>query len=195
MRQGKHLHKTVPCVVPANVHKKEQVKQLLAEYQIIMPRMIRKMSTDLIKGNRVGSFTNLKPTDIDSSISSRHVQTAYSQAYESFNSWEAIVQSKIRQVITMSSLSDKQKYILYRINNWKAWYKKNLSLSWKNIDGDLVACSTKTKDSIMIPVDKSELFLMKMNISKGLKMAKKLGKKVFAIHSTKENYRKLKFLF
>lgn len=166
MRQSKHLYKAVPCLVPANAHKKEQVKQLLAEYQIIMPRMINRMSSDLIKGNRISSFTSLKPADIDSNISARHIQTAYSQVYESFNSWEAIVQSKVRYIITMSSLSDKQKYILYRINNWKAWYNKDLSLSWKNVDGELVACSTKTKDSLMIPVDKTDLFLMRRIIKK-----------------------------
>lgn len=46
MRQDKHLYKTVPCIVPANVHKKEQVKQLLTEYQIVMPRLINYMSTE-----------------------------------------------------------------------------------------------------------------------------------------------------
>ena len=76
MRQSKHLYKAVPCLVPANAHKKEQVKQLLAEYQIIMPRMINRMSSDLIKGNRISSFTSLKQEDIDSNISARHIQTA-----------------------------------------------------------------------------------------------------------------------
>lgn len=166
IKQNKHLYKTIPCVVPANANKIKQVKQLLTEYQIVMPRLINYMSTELIKGNQIGSFTKLKPEDVNSSISARHIQTAYSQTYEIFTSWEAIIQSKIRYIITMSSISDERKYILYRINNWKAWYYKDLKLSWKNVDGELVACSSKVKNSIIIPVDKNDLFLMRKIIKK-----------------------------
>lgn len=165
MRQGK-LYKTIPCVVPANVNKIDQVKQLLSEYQTVMPRMINRMATDLTVGYQIGSFTKLKPADLGSKASARHVQTAYSQAYESFSSWQAIIQSKVRHVITQSSLSDKQKYILYRINKRKAWYSRDLSLPWQTIDGELVACSENVKDATMIPVDKENLFLIRRIIKK-----------------------------
>jgi putative transposase len=103
-------------------------------------------------------------------LSSRQLQTAYSQAKGSFESWLTHIQNEVRSFITYSSLDDHTKTILYRINARKEWYNKKLSLPWLKSKDGLVLCSKRNKNHIMKEVSDEHMKLIRALV----KQAKKL---------------------
>jgi putative transposase len=68
--------------------------------------------------------------------------------YESFSSWIALLQDKIRDIIECSNLDDHTKHVLHRINIRKAWYKNDFKLLW-SVNKD------KNGNEILISADKN----------------------------------------
>lgn len=165
-KRAKTLHKAIACIVPANHIKVERAKAVLAPYQDAMVFFIHYMNRQLLMGNDVVSHTSLKPADLQTPLSARYVQEAYTQAHSAFVSYLGWLTRKVRGLITDSSLNDGMKTLFYRLNHQKAWYKKTLELDWDATpDGELLVPMGKTPQKgntrISKAVNAEELWLMR----------------------------------
>ena len=155
------MFKAIKCVVPANETKFNQAKALLKPFRKTLSSLVTEMDKIILAGGRLTSFTSLKPTDINSSLSSRQLQTAYSQAKGSFESWLTHIQNEVRSFITYSALDEHTKTIFYRINARKEWYSKKLSLPWLKTKEGLVPCSKSSKNHVMVEVSEEHMKLIR----------------------------------
>lgn len=81
---------------------------------------------------------------IQTPLSARYVQCCYSQAYEAYSSWTALLVDEVKTYLGFSSVEDKlidgQPFLTtcYRINKDKGWYQTP-TLGWTiDADGNLV---------------------------------------------------------
>lgn len=170
-KRAKTLHKTIACVVPANHIKAERAKAVLSPYQNAMVFFIHHMNQQLLMGEAIGSYTSLKPADLQTPLSARYVQEAYIQANASFTSYLGWLTRKVRGLITNSSLDDDMKTLFYRLNAQQKWYKKTVELDWDiTTDNELLVPVGKTpqKDNIRISkaVDSKDLWLLRRMVKK-----------------------------
>ena len=83
-QRAKTLHKAIACVVPATHVKVERARAVLAPYQNAMTFFIHHMNQQLLMGEDIVSHTRLKPADLQTTLSARYVQEAYTQANAAF---------------------------------------------------------------------------------------------------------------
>jgi hypothetical protein len=95
---------------------------------------------------------------IQTPLSARYVQCCYSQAYETYTSWAALLSNKIKEYLGSSSVTDElvdgQPLLTtcYRINKYQLWYQKPV-LRWAYGDnGELVVPTKKNKAQIELIV-------------------------------------------
>ena len=81
---------------------------------------------------------------IQTPLSARYVQCCYSQAYEAYSSWTALLVEQVKTYLGFASVDDElidgQPFLTtcYRINKDKRWYQKPI-LAWAlDTDGNLV---------------------------------------------------------
>ena len=86
-KRAKTLHKAIVCATPANHIKAERAKAVLAPYQDAMIFFIHHMNKQLLEGQEIVNHTSLKPADLQSPLSARYVQEAYTQANAAFTSY------------------------------------------------------------------------------------------------------------
>jgi len=170
-KRAKTLHKVIACVVPANHIKVERAKAVLAPYQNAMTFFIHHMNQQLLMGENIVSHTSLKPADLQTPLSARYVQEAYTQANAAFNSYLGWLTHKVRGLITDSSLDDDTKTLFYRLNARKKWYYKTIELDWDvTPDGELLVPIGKTpqKSNVHISkaVDSKDLWLLRRMVKK-----------------------------
>ena len=170
-KRAKTLHKTIACVVPANHVKVERAKAVLAPYQNAMVFFIHHMNQQLLMGENIVSHTRLKPADLQTHLSARYVQEAYTQANASFTSYLGWLTRKVRGLITNSSLDDDTKTLFYRLNAQQKWYKKTVELEWDvTPDDELLVPIGKTPKNgnmrISKVVDSKDLWLVRRMVKK-----------------------------
>ena len=81
-----------------------------------MTFFIHHMNQQLLIGEAILSYTSLKPADLQSPLSARYVQEAYTQANAAFTSYLGWLTRKVRGLITDSSLDDDTKTLFYRFS-------------------------------------------------------------------------------
>ena len=91
---------------------KERAKAVLMPYQNAMTFFIHHMNQQLLMGEDIVNHTSLKPADLQSPLSARYVQEAYTQANAAFTSYLGWLTRKVRGLITGSSLDDDTKTLL-----------------------------------------------------------------------------------
>ena len=170
-KRAKTLHKTIACVVLANHVKAERAKSVLSPYQDAMTFFIHHMNQQLLMGENIVSHTRLKPADLQTPLSARYVQEAYTQANSAFTSYLGWLTRKVRGLITGSSLDDDTKTLFYRLNAQQKWYKKTVELDWDIAqDGERLVPIGKTpqNDNIRISkaVDSKDLWLLRRMVKK-----------------------------
>lgn len=170
-KRAKTLHKAIACVVPANHIKLERAKAVLAPYQKAMTFFIHHMNQQLLMGEDIVSHTSLKPADLQTPLSARYVQEAYTQSNAAFTSYLGWLTRKVRGLITDSSLNDDTKTLFYRLNIQQKWYKKTVDLDWDvTPDSELLVPISKTpqKGNIRISkaVDFKDLWLLRRMVKK-----------------------------
>ena len=170
-KRAKTLHKAIVCATPANCIKAERAKAVLAPYQDAMSFFIHHMNKQLLLGEAIVSHTSLKPADLQSPLSARYVQEAYTQANAAFTSYLGWLTRKVRGLITGSSLDDDTKTLFYRLNAQQKWYKKTVELDWDiTPDSELLVPVGKTpqKDNMRISkaVASKDLWLLRRLVKK-----------------------------
>lgn len=91
---------------------------------------------------------------VQTPLSARYVQCCYSQAYEAYSSWTALLAEQVKTYLGFSSvddvLIDGQPFLTtcYRINKDRRWYQKPI-LAWTlDTDGNLVV-PTKENEAVI----------------------------------------------
>ena len=170
-KRAKTLHKAIACVVPANHVKAERAKAVLSPYQDAMTFFIHHMNQQLLMGENIVPHTSLKPADLQTPLSARYVQEAYTQANASFTSYLGWLTRKVRGLITGSSLDDDTKTLFYRLNAQQKWYKKTVELDWDiTTDNELLVPMGKTPQNDNIRISKAvaskDLWLLRRMVKK-----------------------------
>ena len=170
-KRAKTLHKAIACVVPANHVKAERAKAVLVHYQDAMTFFIHHMNQQLLMGENIVSHTSLKPADLQTPLSARYVQEAYTQANAAFTSYLGWLTRKVRGLITGSSLDDDTKTLFYRLNAQQKWYKKTVALDWDvTLNSEMLVPIGKNLQNgnrrISKAVDSNDLWLLRRMVKK-----------------------------
>lgn len=141
---------------------------------------------------------------IKTPLSARYVQCCYSQAYETYASWTALLSNKIKEYLGSSSVNDElvdgQPLLTtcYRINKYKLWYHKP-ALRWAYGDnGELVVPTKKNKAQVELIVPDTIMKFMKRLVKQARKLMSlpnlskvrvlKLDEKVATLEVTKNTH-------
>jgi putative transposase len=123
------MFKTIKLETSPNIGKIERAYELVKPFQNTLSEMIvymdkrLKMHGELPKAHKCP----FKAEDVSEPISARQVQTLWSQATETFNSWLGCLERQSRDYIVDSSLDDDTKVKLLHINKKNGWFKKDTS--------------------------------------------------------------------
>lgn len=149
---------TITTESAGNTGKLDAVREILHPFQRTMGRMVENLDRRFQQGDNLPRFSPWKPKDLDSSLSGRQFQTAYSQVLGQMKAFYSILENRVRDLITYSSLDDLTRTELYRINRRHAWYVPSLDLDW-DVDtatGELVYAAYG-KGSVRVPVSDNTL--------------------------------------
>lgn len=130
------------------VLKYTKAKPYQGDMTVLFERATKAYEKALEKGGELAPLEDvLKDIEkhaIQTPLSARYVQCCYSQAYEAYSSWTALLVEQVKTYLGFSSVEDElidgQPFLTtcYRINKDKHWYQKP-TLGWAlNADGNLV---------------------------------------------------------
>lgn len=130
------------------VLKYTKAKPYQGDMTVLFERATKAYEKALEKGGELAPLEdvlkNIEKHAIQTPLSARYVQCCYSQAYEAYSSWTALLVEQVKTYLGFSSVEDElidgQPFLTtcYRINKDKHWYQKP-TLGWAlNADGNLV---------------------------------------------------------
>lgn len=112
---------------------------------------------------------------VQTPLSARYVQCCYSQAYEAYSSWTALLVERVKTYLGLSSLDDSlidgQPFLTtcYRINKEQGWYQKP-TLGWAtDADGNLVVPTKENPVVIELEVPASIMKFMRRLVKQARK--------------------------
>lgn len=154
------MFSTIQVGTAANAGKLKLIRDMLHPYQRTMSSMVEQIDSSYQQGNNLPKYCPWHPSDLESSLSSRQFQTAYSQVIGQLKAYYSILENGIRDMITYSSLHDDVKTELYRINNRHAWYSHSFMLDWDvdPVTGELMYAAYN-KGAVQLPVDAEVLHM------------------------------------
>jgi len=119
-----------PLSQHANENKLALVRELLAPWRSALGGMQRQLTRAMLNGAPLAKRMSTKTEDLEfgTELSARQVKSVYNQTYAAMDSWQKLLQSAVRELITGSSLDSEIKTVLYRVNKRSGWYNKTLSL-------------------------------------------------------------------
>jgi putative transposase len=123
--------------IAANPGKVAMLRALFPQFRDAMGHLAAMSRRELLAGERLAHW-RVMPNDqigFPTELSARQLKSAQNMVHANLSGWLARVQDGVRELITGSSLSERQKTVLYRINARKAWWVPTLELPWV-IDGE-----------------------------------------------------------
>lgn len=182
------------------VSKYTKAKAYQKDITALFERATKAYHKAIENGKSVDSLENIlkeiEANAVQTPLSARYVQCCYSQAYETYTSWTALLSDKIKQYLGLSSVDDvlidnhPLLTTCYRINKDKLWYQKPI-LAWAyDADDNLIVPSKEHKavveldvpDAIMkfmrrlIKQAKKEILLPDLSRVRTLKLDEKVAK-------------------
>ena len=130
------------------VLKYTKAKPYQGDMIVLFERAIKAYEKALEKGGELAPLEDvlkdIQKHAVKTPLSARYVQCCYSQAYEAYSSWTALLVEQVKTYLGLSSVDDSlidgQPLLTtcYRINKDKHWYQKP-TLGWAlDVDGNLV---------------------------------------------------------
>ena len=140
------------------VIQKTKAKPYRGDIKVLLDRAIRAHNKKVEKGEKTKDISEklkeIEENAIKTPLSARYVQCCYSQAYETYSSWSALLYDKIKTFLGSSSLDDKliqgQPFLTtcYRINKNKLWYRKP-TLKWAYDEENNLVVPTKENKAVI----------------------------------------------
>ena len=140
------------------VIKKTKAKPYQEDIQVLLDRAIRAHNKKVEKGKETKDLSKklkeIKENAIETPLSARYVQCCYSQAYETYSSWSALLSDKIKAFLGNSSIDNEliqgQPFLTtcYRINKNKLWYRKT-TLKWAYDEENNLVVPTKENKAVI----------------------------------------------
>ena len=158
-------------------------KTLTKPYQNDVDKLLikatKKHEKDIKDGKNPGSLSEklkeIKDNAIQSPLSARYVQCCYSQAFETYLSWRALLSDKVKEFLGSSTVDDTLTQgqplltTCYRVNKNKLWYNK-LTLKWAyDEDNNLVVPSKKNPAKVELEVPEEIMKFMRRLVKQARK--------------------------
>lgn len=141
----------------SNQGKEGLVRALLPHWQYALDQLVKQAYREyILQGQPTPKRRLLKPGDLGFTtlLSSRQVDSVWTQAYGALSSWEAQAQDAYRTIITRSRLDEFTKVTLYRLNQYKSWFAKKAQLPmWVSETGELTHQRRKNQVVWDVPGD------------------------------------------
>ena len=145
-----------------DVSKYTKAKAYQDDITVLFDRATKSYHKALEKGDNLEPLAEIlkeiETNAVQTPLSARYVQCCYSQAYETYLSWTALLVDKVKTYLGLSSvedvLIDGQPLLTtcYRINKDKLWYQ-NPVLGWAyDLEGNLVVPTKENKAVIELEV-------------------------------------------
>ena len=144
------------------VLKYTKVKPYQGDMTVLFERATKAYHKAVENGSELAPLENiLKDIEkhaVQTPLSARYVQCCYSQAYEAYSSWTALLVDEVKTYLGFSSIDDSlidgQPFLTtcYRINKDRRWYQKPI-LAWAlDADGNLVVPTKENKATVELKV-------------------------------------------
>ena len=90
---------------------------------------------------------------VGAGLFARQMKTVGNMTRNALLSWQALLERAVRAIINGSTLTDRERMVLHRVNTRHAWWANDLSLPWvENGDGGLRPCTMRTRNMLLLPV-------------------------------------------
>ena len=144
------------------VSKYTKVKSYQGDMTALFERATKAYHKAVENGSELAPLENIikdiEANAIQTPLSARYVQCCYSQAYEAYSSWTALLVEQIKTYLGLSSVDDSlingQPFLTtcYRINKDRRWYQKPI-LGWAlDADGNMVIPTKENKAVVELEV-------------------------------------------
>ena len=156
---GQFIHDmNVKLIRGQEVSKYTKAKPYQGNTKALFERAIKAHQKALEKGDEPAPLEDIlneiQKHAVQTPLSARYVQCCYSQAYEAYSSWTALLVEQVKTYLGLSSVDDSlidgQPFLTtcYRINKDRRWYQKS-TLAWAlDADGNLVV-PTKENSAVI----------------------------------------------
>lgn len=162
------------------VLKYTKAKPYQGDMTVLFERATKAYEKALEKGGELAPLENvlkdIQKHAIQTPLSARYVQCCYSQAYEAYSSWTALLAEQVKTYLGFSSvddgLIDGQPFLTtcYRINKDRRWYQKPI-LAWAlDADGNLVVPTKENKAVIELEVPAEIMKFMRRLVKQARKV-------------------------
>jgi putative transposase len=124
----------------ANSGKVIALRELFPEFRSAMGHLASISRQELLSGEQLVHW-RVMPNDyvaFPTRLSARQLKSAQNMVYANLSGWLVRLQDRVRELITGSTLPERDKTVLYRINARKAWWVPALELPWA-VDGQRLA--------------------------------------------------------
>jgi putative transposase len=123
--------------VAANPGKVAALRALFPQFRCAMGHLASMSRRELLSGEQLVHWRAM-PNDqvgFPTQLSGRQLKSAQNMVYANLSGWLVRLQDRVRELITGSTLPERDKAVLYRVNARKAWWMPTLELPWV-IDGE-----------------------------------------------------------
>ena len=161
------------------VSKYTKAKPYQDDMTVLFERATNTYRKTLEKGDGLAPLEDIlkdiEANAIQTPLSARYVQCCYSQAYEAYSSWTALLVDEVKTYLGFSSIDDSlidgQPFLTtcYRINKDKRWYQKP-TLAWAyDTDGNLIVPTKENKATVELEVPEAIMKFMRRLVKQARK--------------------------
>lgn len=118
--------------VAANPGKVAALRALFPEFRCAMGHLASRSRRELLAGEQLVQWRSMPNEQLwfETRLSARQLKSAQNMVHANLSGWLVRLQDRVRELITGSTLPDRDKTVLYRVNARTAWWTVSLDLPW-----------------------------------------------------------------
>ena len=167
-----HRHKTL-----ANSGKADTLAALFPAFGKAFGGLQSLTRREVLNGEALSGWRVMPKDELPFShrLSARQMKSVQNMTHAAVSGWQESLVSRVRELITGSTLPQHRKVVLYRINARKAWWSKDLGLPWAidGATGELTPCPDKQAETdpavVWLSVDADDLAMARRLAKQGQK--------------------------
>lgn len=157
-------------ILDLNAGKLNALNALFAPFRDALKKTMAYWHVRLQQGADLPLYVALPDKTSVGGLSARQMKSVGNMVRTQLLSWQALLELRVRHLVTDSSLTDDDKLVLLRVNKWHAWWKPEFQLPWKpDKDGVLVPCGMKVRNKVMVDVEPRLLKLARLLVKQATK--------------------------